>query len=103
MATRALFIEVGADGDVIAALLPLTRNMIILSAFLRRAFGDLIGDFCHIAVVAGELNAVERHHHRSRRFIQLLNFCAIRKCDSVTSAFGGLRFEETAYFGARRG
>lgn len=59
MATRALFIEVGADGDVITALLPLTRNMIILSAFLRRAFGDLIGDFCHIAVVAGELNAVK--------------------------------------------
>lgn len=45
MATRALFIEVGADGDVITALLPLTRNMIILSAFLRRAFGDLVGDF----------------------------------------------------------
>lgn len=61
MATRALFIEVGADGDVITALLPLTRNMIILSAFLRRAFGDLVGDFCHIAVVAGELNAVESH------------------------------------------
>ncbi len=53
MATRADY-EVGADGDVVPRSLPLTRNMIILSAFLRRAFGDLIGDFCHIAVVAGE-------------------------------------------------
>ena len=32
-----LFIQVGADGDVAAALLPLTSNVIVLRAFLRRA------------------------------------------------------------------
>jgi hypothetical protein len=82
-----LFIQVGADRHVTAAFLPLAGNMIIFRAFLRGALRNLIRNFGHVAEVSSELYAVERHHLCSSSFIQFFNLGAIRKRDTVTTAF----------------
>ena len=80
-------LEEHADGQVITTFLPLAGDVVILSTFLRGTFRNLIGDFGHVAVVAREFDAVERDHHRCCRFVQFFDFSAVRKRDSVTSAF----------------
>ena len=80
--------------------------MVVLRPFLRRAFRRLIRDFRHVAIVAGELDVIERHHLRRGHFVHFFNFGAVRQRDSVTSAFRRLGLEETTYAGAganRRG
>lgn len=103
---QRLFVQIGADGDVAAAFLPLAGNVVVLRPFLRRAFRRLIRDFRHVAIVAGELDVIERHHLRRGHFVHFFNFGAVRQRDSVTSAFRRLGLEETTYTGAganRRG
>lgn len=84
---QRLFVQIGADGDVAAAFLPLAGDVVVLRPFLRRAFRRLIGDLGHVAVVAGELDVIERHHLRRSHFVYFFDLSAVRQGDSVTSTF----------------
>ena len=86
-AQTPLLIQVGADGDVATALLPLAGNVVVLRAFLRRALSRLVGDFRHVTVVTGELDAVVWHHLRGGDFVHFLDFGTVRQSDGVTPAF----------------
>ncbi len=65
---RGLFnLQIGADGHVVAAFLPLAGNVVVLRAFRDGAFGHgCVRNLRHVAVVAGKLDAVERYHLRGR-------------------------------------
>ena len=75
--------------------------MVVLRPFLRRAFRRLIGDFRHVAVVAGELDVIERHHLRRSHFVHFFDLSAVRQSDSVTSTFRRLSLKETPNAGTR--
>ncbi len=82
-----LFIQVCADGDVTATFLPLAGNVVVLRPFLRRALGGLVRNLGHVAVIAGELDAVKRRHLGRGNLVHFFDFGAIRQRDGVTSTF----------------
>ena len=73
-----LFVQIGTDGDVATIFLPLAGDVVVLGTFRRGTFRNLIRDLGHVAIVTGELNAVERNHLRSRDFIYFFDFCSVR-------------------------